>query len=216
MTSSPLIIAVPKGRILKELQPLLARAGIKPEKTFFEEESRALRFATNHPDISLIRVRSFDVATFVAFGAAQMGICGSDVLEEFDYPDLYAPLDLSIGKCRLSLASARGNGDDLRRASHVRVATKYPSVTKKYFGERGIQAECIRLSGAIELAPKLGLAPYIVDLVSTGETLKANGLSETETIANVSSRLIIHRVAFKTENERVGGWVERFREAVNA
>lgn len=212
---APLIIAVPKGRILKELQPLLAKAGIKPEKTFFDEESRALNFATNHPDVSLIRVRSFDVATFVAFGAAQMGICGSDVLEEFDYPDLYAPLDLGIGKCRLSLAAPEGATGDLSRLSHVRVATKYPAATRKYFAEHGIQAECVRLSGAIELAPRLGLAPYIVDLVSSGATLKANGLSEMETLLNVSSRLIIHRVAFKTENMRVGGWVERFRKAAH-
>lgn len=213
---APLIIAVPKGRILKELQPLLKRAGIAPEKTFFDEESRALKFATNHADVSLIRVRSFDVATFVAFGAAQMGICGSDVLEEFDYPDLYAPLDLKIGKCRLSLAAPAGTPSGLARLSHVRVATKYPATTRKYFAGLGIQAECIRLSGAIELAPRLGLAPYIVDLVSSGATLKANGLSEIETLLNVSSRLIIHRVAFKTENARMGHWVERIREAADA
>lgn len=209
-------IAVPKGRILEELQPLLKRAGIVPEKAFFDENDRGLQFATNEKDVNLIRVRSFDVATFVAFGAAQMGIAGSDVLAEFGYGDIYAPLDLNIGHCRLALAEPEKNPpEDLSRLSHVRVATKYPNLTRKYFAERGIQAECIRLSGAIELAPKLGLAPRIVDLVSSGKTLKANGLREAESIMTVSSRLIVNRAAFKTESARVGALVERFREAVN-
>lgn len=213
----PFIIAVPKGRILKELQPLLKRAGIAPEKSFFDEESRGLQFSTNDKHLSLIRVRSFDVATFVAFGAAQMGIAGSDVLAEFDYSDLYAPLDLNIGHCRLSLAGPkRGAKGSLARESHVKVATKYPNLTRKYFAGRGIQAECIRLSGAIELAPKLGLAPYIVDLVSSGATLKANGLVETDVIVKVSSRLIVNRAAFKTESARVNALIERFREASDA
>lgn len=217
MTETSLVIAVPKGRILKELQPVMARAGITPDQSFFDEASRELQFTTNHNDISLIRVRSFDVATFVAFGAAQMGVAGSDVLMEFDYDELYAPLDLDIGHCRLSLAESEAlpPGDNLARASHVRVATKYPNTTRKYFAERGIQAECIRLSGAVELAPKLGLASRLVDLVSTGATLKANGLTEVETIAKVSSRLVVNRVAFKTQSARIGEWVERFREAVH-
>lgn len=210
-----LTVAVPKGRILKELQPLMKRAGIVPEKAFFDEESRGLQFSTNHKDVNLIRVRSFDVATFVAFGAADMGIAGSDVLAEFDYPDLYAPLDLGIGHCRLSLASVKGANDDIARLSHVKVATKYPNSTRKFFAERGIQAECIKLSGAMELAPKLGLAPYIVDLVSTGATLKANGLAELETIADVSSRLIVNRIAFKTDSARMNAWLDSFREAVD-
>jgi ATP phosphoribosyltransferase len=227
MTPKPLVIAVPKGRILKELEPVLARAGIVPEKKFFDENDRGLQFSTNEKNVSLIRVRSFDVATFVAFGAAQLGVAGSDVLAEFDYGDIYAPLDLGIGHCRLSLAEpdshpyippASGGdrgGEALERASHVRVATKYPNLTRKYFAERGIQAECIRLSGAIELAPKLGLAPRIVDLVSSGQTLKANGLVEVDTIVNVSSRLIVNRAAFKTESARVGALIERFREAAD-
>ncbi len=212
---TPLIIAVPKGRILTELQPLLSRAGIQAEKAFFDEASRGLQFSTNHKGVSLIRVRSFDVATFVAFGAAEMGICGSDVLMEFDYPDIYAPLDLNIGHCRLSLAAPENATDDLARLSHVRVATKYPNTTQRFFAERGIQAECIRLSGAMELAPKLGLAPRIVDLVSSGATLRANGLAEIEVIAQVSSRLIVGRAAFKTKSAQIGQWLERFREAAN-
>jgi ATP phosphoribosyltransferase len=214
--NTPLTIAVPKGRILAELEPILKRAGITPEKAFFDENDRGLQFATNEKDINLIRVRSFDVATFVAFGAAQLGVAGSDVLAEFDYPDIYAPLDLNIGHCRLSLAEPDDSRmEDLSRASHVRVATKYPNLTRKYFAGRGIQAECIRLSGAIELAPKLGLAPRIVDLVSSGKTLKANGLKEVDTIVDVSSRLIVNRAAFKTDSARVSALIERFREAVS-
>lgn len=211
-----LTIALPKGRILKELAPLFARVGIRPEPAFFDENARQLQFATDHPRISLIRVRSFDVATFVAFGAAQLGVAGSDVLMEFDYPDLYAPLDLNIGHCRLSIAEpVNAPSENLSRVSHVRIATKYPGITARYFAEKGIQAECIKLNGAMELAPKLGLARRIVDLVSTGATLKANGLHEIEKITDVSSRLIVHRAAFKTRGGEIGDWVAKFREAVH-
>ena len=162
-------------------------------------------------------MRSFDVATFVAFGAAQLGVCGSDVLMEFDYEDIYAPLDLNIGHCRLSVAAPveAVPAKHVGSASHVRIATKYPNVTRKYFAERGIQAECIKLNGAMELAPKLGLAQRIVDLVNTGKTLSANGLKETEIIAKVSSRLIVGRAAFKTRSREVSELIERFREATN-
>ena len=171
--AEPLVIAVPKGRILTEVQPLLASAGVVPEAAFFDEDSRALRFATQDPDIALIRVRAFDVATFVAHGAAQLGIVGSDVLGEFAYPELYAPVDLGIGYCRLSVAEPAelAARDDPRGWSHVRVATKYPHLTAEHFARRGVQAECIKLNGAMELAPMLGLAPRIVDLVSSGRTL---------------------------------------------
>lgn len=213
-SAQPLTIAVPKGRILQELQPLLARAQIFPEESFFDEHSRALKFATKDPMISLIRVRSFDVATFVAFGGAQLGVCGSDVLMEHDYADLYMPVDLNIGHCRLSLAQPKGYA--AKSESHVRVATKYPNITQDYFAQKGIQAECIKLSGAMELAPSIGLAPYIVDLVSSGKTLIANGLEEVAVITQISSRLIINRAAFKTRNQEIAGLIERFREAVNA
>ena len=215
MPDSSIIIAVPKGRILAEALPLLARAGIHPEAAFSDEDSRALRFATNDPDISLIRVRAFDVATFVAHGAAQLGIVGSDVIAEFGYSELYAPVDLGIGHCRLSVAepAEMAAKDDPRGWSHVRVATKYPHVTAAHFAGRGVQAECVKLNGAMELAPTLGLAPRIVDLVSSGRTLKENGLVEVETIMEVTSRLIVNRAAMKTRS-RVVPLVEAFRRAV--
>jgi ATP phosphoribosyltransferase len=213
-----LVMALPKGRILKEVMPLLLAAGIEPEAEFSNEDSRKLRFATSQPDIELIRVRSFDVATFVAFGAAQLGVAGNDVLMEFDYPEIYAPLDLDIGHCRLSVAepASLSAADDPKRWSHVRVATKYPHVTQTYFADRGVQAECIKLNGAMELAPTLGLCRRIVDLVSTGATLKANGLVEVEVIAQVTSRLVVNRAALKTRPIQVGGWLEKFAAAVAA
>lgn len=213
--TDPIIIAVPKGRILDEALPLLAAVGIVPEAAFSDDASRALRFATNDPHIELIRVRAFDVATFVAHGAAQLGIVGSDVLMEFDYPELYAPVDLRIGHCRLSVAEPAdmAEKDDPRGWSHVRVATKYPHATRTFFEARGVQAECVKLNGAMELAPTLGLAPRIVDLVSSGRTLKENGLVEVEVIAQISSRLAVSRAAFKTR-ERVVPLVDAFRRAV--
>ena len=210
-----LILALPKGRILKEAAPVLAAANIEPEPAFADPDSRLLRFTTNHPDLDIIRVRSFDVATFVAFGAAHLGIAGSDVLMEFDYPEIYAPIDLGIGKCRLAVAepAEMAGSDDPRRWSHVRIATKYPEVTRRHFAARGVQAECVKLNGAMELAPTLGLAPRIVDLVSSGRTLKENGLVEVEVIAEVTSRLIVNRAAFKTRPELVP-LVDAFRRAV--
>ena len=175
-----------------------------------------LRFKTNNPDIELIRVRSFDVATFVAFGAAHLGICGNDVLSEFDYPEIYAPIDLGIGKCRMSAAAPIGySTDTLARAGHVRVATKYPNITKKYYQSKGIQAECIKLSGAMELAPTIGLCHRIVDVVSSGATLKANGLAEIESIMDISARLIINRTAFKTRTAEMTAWLDKFKGALN-
>ena len=211
----PLIIAIPKGRILDEAVPLLRRAGIEPEAAFSDPDSRALRFATDDPGISLIRVRAFDVATFVAHGAAQLGIVGSDVIAEFGYSELYAPVDLGIGHCRLSVAepAEMAEHDDPRGWSHVRVATKYPHVTAAHFAARGVQAECVKLNGAMELAPTLGLAPRIVDLVSSGRTLKENGLVEVETIMEITSRLIVNRAAMKTRPQVVP-LVEAFRRAV--
>jgi ATP phosphoribosyltransferase len=201
-----LVLALPKGRILDEAMPLVRAAGIEPEADFDNPKSRALRFSTNHPHIDIIRVRAFDVATFVAFGA--------DVLMEFDYPEIYAPLDLGIGKCRLAVAEPveLAGDDDPSRWSHIRVATKYPTITAKHFARRGVQAECVKLNGAMELAPGLGLCRLIVDLVSTGSTLKANGLVEVERVADISSRLIVNRTALKTRPEEMAGWIERFRE----
>lgn len=213
-----LVLALPKGRILEEVMPIVRAAGIEPEADFDNPKSRKLTFETNHPNLDIIRVRSFDVATFVAFGAAHLGVAGADVLMEFDNPEIYAPLDLGIGYCRMSVAEPQEMGaeDDPSTWSHVRVATKYPEITKRHFAARGVQAECIKLNGAMELAPILGLSGRIVDLVSTGATLKANGLVEVEVIAEITSRLAVNRTAWKTRPDEIGGWIEKFREAVNA
>lgn len=214
--SDRLIMALPNGRILGETMPLLQRIGVEPEPAFEDPDSRRLRFATSDSGLDIIRVRSFDAATFVAFGAAQLGVAGNDVLMEFDYSEIYAPLDLDIGHCRVAVAATADwvARRDETRPSHIRVATKYPEITRRHFAARGIQAECIKLNGAIELAPRLGLCRHIVDLVQTGATLKANGLVEVECIANVSSRLIVNRPALKTRPEELGAWIERFRAAV--
>ncbi len=210
-------MALPKGRILEELRPLLARAGITPEAAFDDPSSRALRFSTNRDDLELISVRSFDVATIVAFGGAELGIAGADVVMEFDYPEIYAPVDLGIGRCRMVVAEPADMvaSDDPRRWSHIRIATKYPSITRRHFAARGVQAECITLSGSMELAPSLGLCRRIVDLVSTGNTLKANGLVEVEQICEITSRLVVNRTALKTRPDEVTEWVKRLDGAVN-
>jgi ATP phosphoribosyltransferase len=209
--AQPLTFAVPKGRLLDEALPLMTRAGVVPEAEFHDKNSRALSFACENSDMRIIRVRAFDVATFVAHGAAQVGIVGSDVVEEFAYSDLYAPVDLDIGHCRLSVAEPVGASN--ASTSHLRVASKYPNLTRRHYERQGIQAEVVKLNGAMELAPGLGLASRIVDLVSTGRTLKDNGLLETATILQISARLIVNRAALKTD-ERVGALVERFRALV--
>jgi ATP phosphoribosyltransferase len=213
-----LVLALPKGRILTEVMPIVRAAGIEPEPAFDDKDSRQLRFFTNRPEIDIIRVRSFDVATFVAFGAAQLGVAGNDVLMEFDFSEIYAPLDLGVGHCRMSVAEAAElvAEDDPSTWSHVRIATKYPEITRRHFAARGVQAECIHLNGAMELAPALGLCRRIVDLVSSGATLEANGLVEIERIAEITSRLAVNRTAWKTRPRQINHWIERFREAVDA
>ena len=164
LANDKLVLALPKGRILEEVMPLVRMAGIEPEAAFINPDARQLRFSTNDPSLEIIRVRSVDI------------------------PTLW---------------------------SHIRVATKYPEITKRYFAERGVQAECIKLNGAIELAPSLGLCRRIVDLVSTGSTLKANGLVEVEEIATITSRLAVNRTAMKTRPKQLVVWIKRFREAVD-
>jgi ATP phosphoribosyltransferase len=210
-----LTFAVPKGRILDEALPVMARAGVVPDAEFHDPASRALAFATTRADMRIIRVRAFDVATFVAHGAAQVGIVGSDVIEEFDYADLYAPVDLGIGLCRLSVARLAEDAHKPAGASHLRVATKYPNLTRRHFEAAGVQAECVKLNGAMELAPSLGLARQIVDLVSTGKTLKENGLVETDVILEISARLIVNRTALKTD-PRIAALVAAFRRDAEA
>ena len=212
-----LVLALPKGRILNEVMPVLRDVGIEPEAGFEDSDDRRLRFATNLPELDIIRIRSFDVATFVAFGGAHLGVCGNDVLLEFDYPEIYAPVDLGLGRCRLVVAEPEDmiGSDDPATWSSLRVATKYPTLTQAHFAGRGVQAECIKLNGAMELAPQLGLCRRIVDLVSTGNTLKANGLVEIEQIAAITSRLAVNRAAWKTRPDEIGHWTTKFRGAVD-
>jgi ATP phosphoribosyltransferase len=190
-----LTIAVPKGRILAESLPLLAAAGIDPEEN--PETSRRLVLGTTRPDIRLLILRAFDVPTYVQHGAAELGIAGKDVLMEFPDDGLYEPLDLGIARCRMVLAGPAGappvNG-------RMRVATKYVRTTRAWFEERGQQVEIVRLYGSMEIAPALGLADRIVDLVDTGRTLRENGLEALETIANISSRLIVNKAAMKMKH----------------
>ena len=162
-------------------------------------------------------MRAFDVATFVAYGAADFGVVGNDALEEFDYSELYSPVDLKIGGCRLSVACRNEDIEAVKNSSdtHIKIATKYPHITKNYYAKFGIQAECIKLNGAMEIAPALDLCSRIVDLVSTGGTLKANDLTEIETILSVSSRLIVSRAVQKTQSAIMSEWVSKFREAVS-
>lgn len=214
--SDKLVLALPKGRILGEVMPLVRAAGIEPEAAFDDPKSRQLEFATNVKGLSIIRVRAFDAATFVAFGAAHLGVVGNDVLQEFGYSDLYSPLDLDIGHCRLSLAMPEDEPNtDPKEWSHIRVATKYPNLTRAYYAGRGVQAECIKLNGAMELAPSLGLSKRIVDLVSTGGTLKANKLKEVEVLTEITSRLVVNRPAFKTRPQEISYWIDRFREVLS-
>jgi ATP phosphoribosyltransferase len=214
----PLVLALPKGRILDQCGALLARAGVHPAADYTDEGSRRLRFPTDDPGLDVVRVRPFDVATFVAFGGAALGICGADVLMEFDYPEIYVPLDLGIGACRVSVAEPADSAgaDDPTRWSKVRVATKYPNIARRHYAARGIHAEVVHLNGAMELAPSLGLSRVIVDLVQTGSTLSANRLVETEVIATVTSRLIVNRSVLKTRPERIDAWIDRFRRALVA
>ena len=202
---SKIIIAIPRGRIIKELKKILLKTSFAPEDALFDDKSRKLTFLSKSKDINFIKVRAFDVCTFVAFGAAHIGIAGEDVIQEFDYSEIYAPLELNIGHCRLSVAALKTllKREDPQTWSNIRVATKYPNISKEYFATKGIQIEAIKLNGSMELAPSLNMCRRIVDLVSTGATLKANGLKEIDEIMKVQSKLIINRSAFKTNNKKI-------------
>ena len=200
-----IIIAIPRGRIIKELKKLLLKTSFAPEDDLFDDKSRKLTFLSKNKDINYIKVRAFDACTFVAFGAAHIGIAGEDVIKEFDYSEIYAPLELNIGHCRLSVAALKTllKKENPETWSNIRVATKYPNISKDYFANKGIQVEAIKLNGSMELAPSLNMCRRIVDLVSTGATLKANGLKEIDEIMKVQSKLIINRSAFKTNNKKI-------------
>ena len=217
MNDKDIIIALPKGRILKQVLPIFDKIGIIPEKSFFNEKDRKLKFETNIPNIKLIIVRSFDVATFLIYGAAHIAIIGSDVLEEFNHSEIYSPIDLKIGLCRLVVATTKEilSDEDPLTWSYVRVATKYPNLTSEHFKKRGVHADCIKLNGAMELAPSMGLCRRIVDLSESGETLKANGLIEIEEIMKVSTRLAINRNAYKTNFKKMNKIIKKFEEFLN-
>ena len=212
MNDKDIIIALPKGRILKQVLPIFNKIGIIPEKSFFNEKDRKLKFETNIPNIKLIIVRSFDVATFLIYGAAHIAIIGSDVLEEFNHSEIYSPIDLKIGLCRLVVATTKEilSDEDPLTWSYVRVATKYPNLTSEHFKKRGVHADCIKLNGAMELAPSMGLCRRIVDLSESGKTLKANGLIEIEEIMKVSTRLAINRNAYKTNFKEINKIIKKF------
>lgn len=197
--SEMLTIALSKGRILEQAMPLLAQAGIEPLED--PGKSRRLVLETNRSDVRLLIIRATDVPTYVEHGAADVGIAGKDVLLEYPGNGIYEPLDLGIARCRLMLAGPAGGSRELR--DHMRVATKYVQTTRRYFAERGLHAEIIKLYGSMELAPLMGLADRIVDLVDTGNTLKANGLEATELIAEISSRLIVNKAALKMKASRI-------------
>ena len=214
MNDKDIIIALPKGRILKQVLPILNTVGIIPENSFFNKKDRKLKFETNIPNVKLIIVRSFDVATFLIYGAAHIAIIGSDVLEEFNHSEIYSPIDLKVGLCRLVVATTKEilNDEDPLTWSYVRVATKYPNLTSEHFKKRGVHADCIKLNGAMELAPSMGLCRRIVDLSESGETLKANGLIEIEEIMKVSTRLAINRNAYKTNFKKINDIIKKFEE----
>lgn len=197
--SRPLTIALSKGRILDQTLPLLARAGIEPRED--PDHSRRLILPTTRDDVELVIVRASDVPTYVQHGAAALGVAGKDVLMEHGGAGLYEPLDLGIARCRLVVAGPAERPPELPR--RPRVATKYVHSTARHFAHQGRQVEVIRLYGSMELAPLVGLADWIVDLVDTGNTLRANGLAPYETIADISSRLIVNRAAMKTRHEAV-------------
>ena len=213
---SKIIIAIPRGRIIKELKRILIKTSFAPEDEMFNEKSRKLTFLSRNKDVNFIKVRAFDACTFVAFGAAQIGIAGEDVIKEFDYSEVYAPLELNIGHCRLSVAALKTllKKEDPQTWSNIRVATKYPNISKEYFANKGIQVEAIKLNGSMELAPSLNMCRRIVDLVSTGATLKANGLKEIDEIMKVQSKLIVNRSAFKTNNKKIQAIMEEINSLV--
>lgn len=209
MMNDTLTIAVSKGRILEEALPLLARAGI--ELLDDPGRSRKLVFDTGRPGVQLFIIRATDVPTYVEYGAADMGITGKDILLEYEGDELYEPLDLGIARCRMMLA---GPEQPRLHNGRLRIATKYVNSARNYFAERGIQVEIIKLYGSMELAPVLGLADQIVDLVDTGNTLKANGLVPLETLFEISSRLIVNKASMKMKTDRIKPLVSILSEIV--
>jgi ATP phosphoribosyltransferase len=207
--SDQLTIALSKGRIFKETLPLLAHAGIEPIDD--PETSRKLILDTNQPDVKLVIIRASDVPTYVQYGAADLGVAGKDVLMEHGGAGVYEPLDLCIARCRLMVAGRDIQADPIGR---LKIATKYVDSTRRYYASKGQQVEIIKLYGSMELAPLVGLADLIVDVVDTGNTLKANGLKPLEHIADISSRLIVNKASMKRKHQRIKSFIEQVSDAV--
>lgn len=205
----PITMALTKGRILKETLPLLARAGIEPLDDI--ESSRKLVFATSRENLQLVVIRGTDVPTYVRHGAADLGVVGKDILLEHGAEGLYEPLDLGIARCRLMTAAPVGWRPD---AARIRVATKFANIARRYFAGRGVQAEIIKLYGAMELAPMMDLADLIIDIVDTGNTLRANGMEPLEEIAAISSRLVVNKAALRARFEPLQAVVDELTEVV--
>ena len=206
--NTPITIALSKGRIYKETLPLLAAAGIKPVDD--PDTSRKLILNTSQPDVKLVIIRAADVPTYVEYGAADLGVAGKDVLMEHGGNGLYEPVDLGIARCRLMVAGPEQWEGRTRR---LRIATKYVQSTRRYYSDRREQVEIIKLYGSMELAPLVGLADRIVDVVDTGNTLRANGLVPLEHIADISSRLIVNKAAMKMKHERIAGLIALIKAA---
>ncbi|MDH5572118.1 MAG: ATP phosphoribosyltransferase [Gammaproteobacteria bacterium] len=205
-----LTIALSKGRIFKETLPLLKHAGIVPVDD--PETSRKLILDTNMDDVKLVIIRASDVPTYVQYGAADLGVAGKDVLMEHGGEGVYEPLDLNIARCKLMTAGFKGAKPI---AGRLRVATKFVNCARRYFANKGQQVEIIKLYGSMELAPIVGLADCIVDVVDTGNTLRANGLEPQEHIADISSRLIVNKASMKMKHERVQKFIDLIAEAVS-
>ena len=206
----PLTIALTKGRILKETLPLLLEAGIAPLEDI--ATSRKLVFDTTLDAVQLVILRGSDVPTYVRHGAADMGVVGKDMLLEFGAEGLYEPLDLKIAQCRLMTAGFPDNRSDRPR---LRVASKFVNVARRHYASKGIQAELIKLYGAMELAPLMDLADEIVDIVDTGNTLRANGMSPLEHIADISSRLVVNKASMRTRHDVISELIQQLSLAVN-
>jgi ATP phosphoribosyltransferase len=207
--NTPITIALSKGRIFRQVLPLLAAAGIEPKDD--PEESRKLILDTNHPEVKLVLIRATDVPTYVQWGAADLGVAGKDVLLEHGGEGLYEPLDLKIAHCRLMVAGRSGAETEGNR---LRIATKYVHSARRHFAAKGQQVEIIKLYGSMELAPLVGLSDLIVDLVESGNTLKANGLVPLEHIADISSRLIVNKASWKMKHSTLQGLLEALQGAV--
>jgi ATP phosphoribosyltransferase len=209
--NTPLTIALTKGRILKETLPMLALAGIEPLEDV--SSSRKLIFETNRTDVRMIIIRGTDVPTYVRHGAADIGVVGKDVLLEHGAEGLYEPLDLGIARCRLMTAGPVGWQGGCAR---IRVASKFANITRRYFAEQGVHADVIKLYGAMELAPLMDLADLIVDIVDTGNTLRANGMEPLDEIASISSRLIVNKAAMRSRYDLISEVIERLSEVCQA